>query len=168
MRWKRRIEHGQDPVKKPGAKKTHPIDLRELKQRIGSLAHGKKRTAGTSRLYHDSRHGISRREFNEMVREVRRDINRQKSAALCRGVWLRPDLTWALDGFEYGDCHVQNLQDLCSRYKFAPLTTGTQPCGEAIAGHLSRHLSRFGPPLFIKRDKGGNLNHTSVNDLLGR
>ncbi|WP_319409492.1 hypothetical protein [uncultured Desulfosarcina sp.] len=40
------------------------------------------------------------------------------------------------------------------------------PCGEEIAGHLSRHFTWFGPPLFIKRDNGGNLNHWAVNDLL--
>jgi hypothetical protein len=40
------------------------------------------------------------------------------------------------------------------------------PCGEQIASHLDRHLSRFGPPLFLKRDNGGNLNHLAVNTLL--
>jgi hypothetical protein len=27
-------------------------------------------------------------------------------------------------------------------------------------------FERFGPPLFIKRDNAGNLNHTSVNEVL--
>ena len=166
MRWKRRLAKGQDPVQKPGAKKTLPINLNELKQRIDALPHGKKHTPGAGPLYQANQHGISRREFNDLVNEVRRETNRRHAAALCKVVWLRPDLVWALDGFEYGHYHVQNLQDLHSRYKFAPLTTDAHPCGESIAGHLSRLLSRFGPPLFIKRDNGGNLNHTSVNDLL--
>jgi len=166
MRWKRRLAAGQPPVQKPGAKKTQPIDLSELRQQISSLTHGKKRSAGTGQLYHTNRNGISRREFNELVRDVRCETNREKAAAQCQVSWLRPDLAWALDGLEYGQCHVQNLQDLCSRYKFAPLTTKCLPCGEAVAGHLSRHFTRFGPPLFLKRDNGGNLNHTSVNDLL--
>lgn len=166
MRWKRRLQRGGDPVRKPGVKKTQPIDLNELKQQIGSLSHGRKRSNGIGQLYRSYRHGISRREFNKLVREVRRDANRERSASLCQIIWRRPDLVWALDGLEYGNCHIQNLQDLCSRYKFAPLTTAYYPCGEAIAGHLSRHFTRFGPPLFIKRDNGGNLNHTSVNDLL--
>jgi hypothetical protein len=166
MRWKRRLQDGEDPVKKSGAKKTKPIDLNELKKRIGSLSHGKKRSYGTGQLYRNHRHGISRREFNALVKEVRRDTNRKQSASLCRVIWRRPDLVWALDGLEYSKCHIQNIQDLCSRYKFTPLTTAYHPCGEEIAGHLSRHFTRFGPPLFIKRDNGGNLNHTSVNDLL--
>lgn len=156
----------QDPFQKPGAKKIYPINLKALKQLIDALLHGKKRTAETGALYHTRRIGISRREFNDLVREIRRETNRQQSTALCRVGWLRPDLAWALDGFEYRHCHVQNLQDLHSRYKSASLTTDRHPCGETVAGHLSHLLSRFGPPLFIKGDNGGNLNHPSVNDLL--
>jgi hypothetical protein len=166
MRWKRRLQSGEDPVQKSGAKKVQPIDLDELKKKIGSLPHGRKRSQGTGELYRSNRHGISRREFDEMVKEVRRDHNRKKAASQCQVVWLHPDLAWAIDGLEYEKCHVQNVQDLCSRYKFAPLTTNCQPCGEEIAGHLSRHFAWFGPPLFLKRDNGGNLNHTSVNELL--
>lgn len=166
MRWKRRIRDDKDPVQKPGAKKIHPIDLDALKQRVENLPHGSKRTVGIGRVYNASRNGISRREFNAMVREVRADTNRRKASEQCHVVWLRPDLAWAMDGLKYLDCHVQNVQDLCSRYKFAPLTSVYEPCGEEIAGHLSRHFTRFGPPLFIKRDNAGNLNHSSVNDVL--
>ena len=62
--------------------------------------------------------------------------------------------------------HVQNLQDLCSQYKFPTPATRYLPCGEAVSGHLDRHFTHFGPPLFIKRDNGGNLNHISVNAVL--
>jgi hypothetical protein len=166
MRWKRRIRSGRDPVQKPGVKKVLPIDLGALKKRIGDLSHGKKRTAGTGDLYGTCRHGISRREFNAMVKEVRDNHHRRKAAGQCRVVWLRPDLAWAMDGLEYRGSHVQNVQDLCSRYKFSPLTSSHEPSGEEIAGHLSRQFTRFGPPLFIKRDNAGNLNHFAVNDLL--
>ncbi len=101
-----------------------------------------------------------------MVQQVHRSINREKSVSRYSVRWLHPDLAWALDGLQYSLCHVQNLQDLCSRYKFVPMTTAYMPCGEEIAGHLERLLTRFGPPLFIKRDNGGNLNHVSINDLL--
>jgi hypothetical protein len=62
-RWKRRIRAGIDPVQKPGAKKVAPIDLGKLEQQIERLDHGKKRTAGTGRLYQINSHRISRREF---------------------------------------------------------------------------------------------------------
>ena len=166
MRWKKRLSASQEPIRKPGAKKVLPIDLKKLKRRIDSLTHGKKRSNGTGQLYHANRQRISRREFNALVREVRDEFNRRQVVSRCQVDWLRPDLAWALDGLEYGQCHVQNLQDLCSRYKFVPLTTSCFPCGESIAGYLSRHLTHFGPPLFLKRDNGSNLNHISVNDLL--
>ena len=166
MRWKRRIHDGREPVQKPGAKKIAPIDLDALKRQIEDLHHSGKRTAGTGYLYGACRHGISRREFNAMVKEVRTDNNHRNAANKCQVVWLRPDLAWAVDGLEYRGCYVQNVQDLCSRYKFSPLTSAYEPCGEEIAGHLSRHFGRFGPPLFIKRDNAGNLNHSAVNDVL--
>ena len=165
-RWKHRIGHGNDPVQKPGVKNIAPIDLARLKQQIGDLPHGKKRTAGTVRLYRENNHGISRRQFGEMVHQVRAEQNRSKSASLCTVHWLYPDVSWALDGVQYAPCHIYNLQDLCSRYKFTPMTCEHMPCGEEVAGHLDRHLARFGPPLFIKRDNGGNLNHRAVNDIL--
>ena len=165
-RWKQQICCQNEPVQKPGVKKVASIDLEKLGQQINDLNHGKCRTAGTGRLYLVNRHGISRRDFNEMVRQVRVAANRSASAALCRVRWLRPDLAWALDGLQYTTYHVNNLQDLCSRYKFAPMTCEHMPCGEEVAGHLDRHIARFGPPLFLKRDNGGNLNHRAVNCIL--
>jgi len=61
--------------------------------------------------------------------------------------------------------YLNQMQDLASRYKFAPMT-GEIPCGEEIAGHLAATFKRFGPPLFLKRDNGGNLNHAAVDDVL--
>ena len=104
MRWKRRIHDGRKPVQKPGAKKIQPIDLGALRQQIEDLPHGRKRTAGTGNLYEACRHGISRREFNAMVKAVRTDTNKDKAACQCQAKWLRPDLAWAMDGLEYRDC----------------------------------------------------------------
>lgn len=172
MRWKRCMENGQKPIKTPGPKKIEPFDLKELRHRIESLDHGKKRSRGTVALQNTYKASLSRRELNAMVERVRRDRNRNCSSAMSRVVWHRPDLVWALDGIEYdagfvvSKLHVQNLQDLCSQYKFPALTTGHLPCGEEVAGHLDRHFTGFGLPLFLKRDNGGNLNHLSVNRLL--
>ena len=68
----------------------------------------------------------------------------------------------AADGFKI---HLHNTQDLGSRYKFLPLAGG-YPVGEEIAGYLSAQFSRFNPPLLLKRDNGGNMNHGAVNDVL--
>ena len=40
------------------------------------------------------------------------------------------------------------------------------PCGEELVGHLDRLFSRFGAPLFCKRDNGGNLNHAAADQAL--
>ena len=162
MRWKQRLADGKEAVEKRGPKKVEPLDFTALKKQIRDLDHGRKRSRGTGRLHEAHTDSISRRELNELVRQVRSDTQSDP----CQVVWLMPDLSWAMDGLTYRDCHVQNVQDLCSRYKFAPLTSTSEPCGEEIAGHLSRHFERFGPPLFIKRDNAGNLNHASVDDLL--
>jgi hypothetical protein len=172
MRWKRRIAAGQQPLRSPGPKKIAPFDFDELAGKIGRLRHGTKRTCGTGELYASYKSAVSRREFNEMVIAVRRDYQQARQATLNRVVWHRPDVVWAIDGTEYRaefaeeKLHIQNLQDLCSLYKFTPLTTGYMPCGEEVAGHLDYQFARYGPPLFIKRDNGGNLNHVAVNEVL--
>ena len=172
MRWKRRIALGKPPVKSPGPKKVAPLDLKDLTRKVESLHHGKKRSRGAGSLHASYKSVISRWELNAMIARVRKDRNCQRAAVKSRVIWHRPDVVWALDGCEYaagfaeGKMHVQNLQDLCSQYKFPPLATKYPPCGEEVSGHLDRHFTRFGPPLFIKRDNGGNLNHMAVNQLL--
>ena len=127
-------------------------------------------TAGS--LHASYKNGISRRELDAMIASVRREENRKRVADKCRVIWHRADLVWALDGCEYAvlptavTMHVANVQDLFSQYKFPPLAIGSLPCGEEVAGHLDRHFTRYGPPLFIKRDNGGNLNHICVNQLI--
>lgn len=172
MRWKRRIAAGELPLKSPGPIKIEPFDLGELTRKIGQLHHGKKRTHGTGKLYESYKHEVSRREFNKMVIAIRYNRMRDRVAVLNQVRWQRPDVVWAIDGTEHKagfvdeKLHVQNLQDLCSVYKFKPLTTAYMPCGEEIAGHLDYLFTSHGAPLFIKRDNGGNLNHLTVNQLL--
>ena len=65
-----------------------------------------------------------------------------------------------------GTLHLHNLTDLHSRYRLSPLSSHCLPCGEEVAGHLRYLFERFDPPLFCKRDNGGNLNHLAVNQVL--
>lgn len=172
MRWKRRLAAGRPVVDKPGPKKVRPLDLGQLKQKIRDLQHGKKRSRGTGRVHGSFSGAISRRELNQMIRNVRNEHNRQKNARRHRVTWLKPNLAWAMDDCRKtsvvagGALHLHNLSDLCSRYKFHPLASSSLPCGEEVAGHLNHLFSRFGAPLFCKRDNGGNLNHGAVNDIL--
>ena len=75
---------------------------------------------------------------------------------------LKPDV------IAEGKLYLHNLSDLCSRYKFHPLASAALPGGEEVTGHLSHLFSKFGAPLFCKRDNGGNLNHLSVNEVLAQ
>lgn len=105
-----------------------------------------------------------------MVGQVRQEVTADHRKNLRRIDWLVPGVVWALDVTEddlgmAGKIHLQNTQDLGSRYKFPPLS-GECPVGEEVAGYLSEKFSRFGPPLFLKRDNGGNLNHGAVNGVL--
>ena len=79
-------------------------------------------------------------------------------------------VVWAMDFTEYdlgmaGKIYLHNTQDLGSRYKFLPMA-GEYPVGEEVAGYLSEKFDRYGAPLVLKRDNGGNMNHRAVNEVL--
>jgi hypothetical protein len=170
MRWIRRTSSGRKPVERPGPKKVEPLDLALLKQSIGSLGHGSKRTAGTGDLHRAFGGAISRRELDDLIRQSRIEENQRQADALRHLTWRYPNLAWAIDGCElkmHGDrIYLMTLSDLCSRYKLPPLAMDHVPCGEEVSGHLARLFARMGAPLFVKRDNGGNLNHTAVDQVL--
>jgi hypothetical protein len=172
MRWKRRLAGGRVAVEKRGPKKVAPLELDALKKEIAELDHGSRRSRGAGRLYGAWRGQISRRDLNTLVREVRCESHRRRRAESCRVTWLRPNLAWAMDDCQKaaaagdGKLHLHNVSDLSSRYKLPPIAGRHLACGEEVAGHMDHLFNRFGRPLFIKRDNGGNLNHTAVNDVL--
>jgi hypothetical protein len=107
-----------------------------------------------------------------MVAMARHDLNTQHRQNLRRIRWNVPNAAWSLDPSEYGQrdeagakAYLNQMQDLASRYKFNPMA-GDMPCGEEISGYLTATFNRYGAPLFLKRDNGGNLNHRAVNDVL--
>ncbi len=169
-RWRRRKRENHPLIRRPGPKKVEPFDPSALDAEIRLLGHGGKRSAGASRLYGRYRGSLSRRELARMVGQVRQEMVADHRRNLRKIDWLMPGVVWAMDGTEYdlglvGKIHLHNTQDLGSRYKFSPLV-GACPVGEEIAGYLSEKFVRFGPPLFLKRDNAGNLNHGVVNGVL--
>ena len=66
----------------------------------------------------------------------------------------------------YPKAYLHNVQDLGSRYKLSPLVTSRLADGDQIAAHLHGLFRDYGPPLFLKRDNGGNLNHRDIEHLL--
>jgi len=143
-----------------------------LQEDIHSLHHGTKRSAGTTKLYWRYQQSVSRRDLGRMVEQVRHDLAMDHRRHLRRIEWLAVGVVWAMDVTEYDlraadgfKIHLHNMQDLGSRYKFSPMA-GRLPVGEEIAGDLSNKFSRFSPPLLLKRDNAGNMNHVAVNNVL--
>lgn len=170
IRWHLRRKKDAPLVRQPGPQKVKPPDLGRLTLDITQLSHGQDRTAGTGALYTRHASSISRRELMSMVAMARHDLNTAHRQNLRRICWNLPNVAWSMDPCEYkqhdaAKVYLNQMQDLASRYKFGPLAGGI-PCGEEIAGHLAATFKRFGAPLFLKRDNGGNLNHVAVNDVL--
>jgi len=171
MRWKRRVNEGREPVQAPGPKKIEPLAVEELQERIFSLKHGRRRTAGTGLLYRELKERVSKRELGILVQTARRKIHREASARQTRICWKAPGLAWGMDDSHYRSflCSdrlcLHNVQDLASTYKFTPLVETRLANGKKVAENLEGLFAEHGAPLFFKRDNGSNLNHQAVNEL---
>ncbi len=168
-RWRYRIRRSLVVVNPPGPKKVEPFDP-HLDTEIRLLDHGRKRTAGTGGLYQRYRFRLSRRELAQMVARVRHDLKADRRDRVRWIEWLQPGAVWAMDVTEYdlgapGKIYLHNTQDLGSRYKFLPMA-GAYPIGEEVAGYLSEKIDRYGAPLVLKRDNGGTMNHSAINEVL--
>jgi hypothetical protein len=168
-RWRTRRKTDTPLVRQPGPPKVTPRDFERLKQDMTELSHGQSRTQGTGALCARHASSLSRREIQSMVATARHDLIVTHRQNLRRISWNVANVAWSMDPCEYkqdGDkTYLNQMQDLASRYKFTPMT-GDMPCGEEIAGYLAATFNRFGAPLFLKRDNGGNLNHVAVNNVL--
>lgn len=172
MRWRERERRGEAPVHRPGPAKTEPLDFGRLQAEIEAMNHRRHRTDGIGELYEEHRNAISRRDLGALVKAERDRQTQEKSSQQARIHWHVPRLVWAMDDTEYRPdrhypkAYLHNVQDLASRYKFGALVGLHLACGEAVVAHLAELFNRHGPPLFLKRDNGGNLNHRQVDELL--
>jgi hypothetical protein len=169
-RWLSRIRRDVVLLNRPGPKKVQPFDPSVLDTEIRLLDHGVKRSAGTTVLYRQYCFSVSRRELGALVERVRQDLEADRRRQMRRIEWLTPGIVWAMDVTEYvlsliRKIYLHNTQDLGSRYKFLPMAGG-YPIGEEVAGYLDEKFGRYGAPLVLKRDNGGNMNHSAVNEVL--
>lgn len=170
-RW-RRMERLSGSFGRPGPAKTQPFDKAVLQGRLRSLRHGPKRSGGVGRLQRIYALSISRRRLAAMVADTRREVNAERRNALRRVRWHYPGVCWAIDDTEYErrdsqgrKLFINQLRDLASGYRLPPMG-GEFAIGEEVAGQLAAMFGRYGAPLFLKRDCGGNLNHDAVNEVL--
>lgn len=173
-RWRFRIEHGEDPVKKPGPKVLKPLDLQKLNDELEQLRHGRKRSRGVSGVRTAVKDFISRRELSDIIAQMRKNSLHKERASHRNLSWKLPGSVWSMDICEIrmdqlpGKQFILCVQDLASGYKFPPLVTKKVPWGVEVSIQLKKLFQQFGRPLFIKRDNGGNLNHGSTTDLLSQ
>lgn len=171
LRWKKRVGGGNPPLTPPGPKKTGPLPLEEVRREIEALRHGRRRSRGVCALQARYEPAVSRRSVARMVAEERDRRNLARRQQCKHVTWKEPNLAWAIDATERGkDEHGERLfvhasQDLCTRYRFAPLVA-VESKGEAIAKHLEGLFQKHGAPLFLKRDNGSPLNHAAVDRVL--
>ena len=172
MRWNGRYESGGELVSVPGPKKIERLELDALKNDVFRLGFGLKRTSGTGKLYRKYHRQISRRNMSGIIEEARLEVLDEKREAMRRITWNTPRAVWGMDVTEAtvngGKVFVNLLQDMSSKYKLHSISDYETPCGEEIAGQLELAFEKNGPPLFLKRDNGGNLNHAVVQDVLER
>jgi transposase len=172
MRWRSRTRAGEQPLSRPGPRKVGELDLDALREQVRVMQHGNRRTAGTGDLYRNHGDAISRRDLNRLVQEERERKKKERDRIVNRVSWKVPRLMWAMDDTEYQPdrrypkAYLHAVQDLGSRYKFDPIVGVSLARGEEVAAHLARLFDEHGPPLFLKRDNGGNLNHHLVEALL--
>lgn len=169
-RWKSRVLSGKTPLKKPGPKPLKSLDLAKLDAEVNQLVHCKKRTRGVGKLRTAFKGIISRRELDLLVSRSRKNHLCRKKTNQHRLTWHQPGTVWSMDVFQSRFSSqrgfVLSLQDLASGYKLPPLVTDNEPSGKLIALHLASLFSKFGSPLLLKRDNGGNLNQKKIEELL--
>jgi hypothetical protein len=171
-RWRMRRTRLSPAVRQPGPQKIMSPDFSRLREDMGRLHHGIKRTHGAGVLYARYAPCLSRRNLQHFVSMARHDLNAQHRQNLRRIHWNIPNVAWSIDMTEYeqrdtggAKLYLNQMQDLASRYKFSPMV-GPLFCGEEIAGYVAQKFYRFNAPLILKLDNGGNLNHSAVYDVL--
>jgi hypothetical protein len=171
MRWVGRVRTGTSAVGTPGPKKIESFDISDLAREIRFLDHKVKRSYGTQSLYQKYSKSISRRKLNERVKHERRRRQKQRREALRRLKWLQPGTVWSVDesllgvGVDGCKLYVLNVQDLASGHKLCSMVRSSLTA-ECIADELDKLFSRYGAPLFLKRDNGSALTSDAIGHVL--
>lgn len=166
-RWRDRVRDQEPCVQTPGPKKTVQLDMETLLAEVRTLEHGRHRSKGATALYQKHQAEVSRRQLQGLVKEERQRVSAGRWAKLRMITWRMPGMAWAMDTTQIESVQLNQVQDLASRYKYEPFVA-TSVCGEQVAEQLERVIEIYGPPLILKRDRGGNLRHEAVETVLQR
>ena len=170
-RWKACMDVGLPPVCEPGPKPTGPLDMERLMADIRALAHGIKRTHGTGALIEDYHDGISRRDIQDLIRQVREEVGEARAENTRHLEWSQPGSVMATDTTEVvvgnEKQYVQTIRDLASRYTLTP-HAGHALSDAEVAQMLDTGFTQIGAPLFLKRDNGSNENGPATAAVLAK
>ena len=167
LRWRARLARGLPAVGRPGPAK-RPLDAAAAAAfgaQAAALGHGPRRSRGAGALWRRWNEFVSRRDCARRVAEERRSVHREASALGGRLAWLRPCAVWAMDAAEQDGIAWNLVCDLASRFRFELLLARSLPA-ELVLRQLEALFGRYGPPLVLKRDNGGNLANPAVDRLL--
>jgi len=84
-------------VRQPGPQKIMSPDFSRLREDMGRLHHGIKRTHGAGVLYARYAPCLSRRNLQHFVSMARHDLNAQHRQNLRRIHWNIPNVAWSID-----------------------------------------------------------------------
>lgn len=160
LRWARRVQNGEQPLRTPAPQQ--PV-TRALWVALTALRHGVCRSAGAPTLWPAYRAMLSRRNFNELVRQSRHAWQQHWQ----RLHWRQVGAVWAMDPAEYEGQMWNLVSDLASRFRFAVHLRVHLPA-EQVATDLKALFERYGAPLFLKRDNGSNLVNAPVDETLAQ
>lgn len=164
LRWATRLRRGELAIR-PSRRKTGPADPSVLDAAIAALRHGAHRSRGAPALWKQWQAGISRKDFERLVRDHRLKLQREQRENLCRIAWPQPGAVWAMDPAWYGRLQWNLVGDLASRFRFDLLVAPDMPTSRIVM-QLRTLFDHFGAPVVLKRDNGSNLMHALIDGLL--
>ena len=174
-RWKSRDAVHTSLVRSPGPRKMVAADISAITLDIASLRHGVHRTVGSSRLFSRYRDVISRRDLQVWIKSERLRQVTERREGYDEVHWQGAGIVWAMDDTVYKerDAHgnqlcIHHVRDIGAHYSLQPMAATDHAHGMEVAANLHALCDRYGAPLFLKRDNGGNLNTPDVDDILAQ
>jgi hypothetical protein len=174
-RWKHRAANKVPLVQSPGPRKMVAADIAAITDDIAALTHGTQRTGGTTALYKRYRDSISRRDLQAMIKDERTRQVAERREGFDEVRWQGAGIVWAMDDTLYNErdkegrqLMIHHVRDIGAHYSLQPMAGIDHPHGMEVAANLHTLCNRYGAPLFIKRDNGGNLNTPDVDEVLAQ
>lgn len=172
IRWKKRTAHKVPLVNAPGPRKMVVADIEAITRDIASLPHSLRRSCGTAALYKRYSGCISRRDLQALVRDERVRAIAERREGYDEVNWHGAGVVWSMDDTMYPrhdaqgrELWIHHVRDIGSRYSFQPMASDGHAWGVEVAANLHALCHRYGAPLFMKRDNGGNLNTPDVDEI---